>query len=46
MKAIGEAAGLLMVGAVVALLMAVFVLIRSAQAAWDLLGDAHGQHRN
>lgn len=46
MKALGEAAGLFLVGSVVALCIAVFILIRSAQAAWDSLGDVDGQHRN
>lgn len=46
MKAIGEAAGLFLIGAVVGLCFAVFILIRSAQAAWDSLEDADGEHRN
>lgn len=46
MKPIAEAAGILLIGAVASLLFAVFILIRSAQAAWDSLGDVDGQHRN
>lgn len=46
MKVIAEAAGILLIGAVVGLCFAVFILIRSAQAAWDSLGDVDGQHRN
>jgi len=46
MKALGEAAGILLIGSVVGLCFAVFILVRSAQAAWDSLGDADGEHRN
>lgn len=46
MKPIAEAAGILVIGAVAGLLFAVFILIRSAQAAWDLLGETDGQHGN
>ena len=46
MKAIAEAAGILLIGAVAGLLFAAFILIRSAQAAWDSLGEVDGQHRN
>lgn len=46
MKALGEAAGLFLVGSVVALCIAVFILIRSAQVAWNLLGETDGQHGN
>ena len=47
MKTVAEAAGVLLIGAVVGLCFAVFVLIRSAQVAWDLLGDDDdGQHRS
>jgi len=46
MKPVIEALMILMIGTVVSVVFAVIILIRTAQGAWNLLGETDGQHGN